>query len=701
MRLGLEGWDLRGSVRLLLILTIMLGLTYPLADIPDTPTYHPEGPGSDWLTSILVRWKLVSAILLAIMLSILVILRMINNSLNNRYLSMWINTELNQLFVNALIIGLLILVIGWLDMMSDTIVQEVLTDLSFNTSSGAPPKYIQVADYYLDSYIEVARKDAYHLLRQNVELGKLATTRHGWNLQTLPYLAESDNKNAYKRMDMVRNNVIFTHYGRIISSLYIQKIFLDSIGVYVGPFLLLLGVVLRSFFLTRRAGGLFMSIGIGIMFFYPLTYTLMTYTLRLTVAGYNLAPEVSPECPPECGVSPPLGYNTSNQSQVISMDDILPYIPPGSSITDYLSNMTFAQELEDEHNITLCDYACQGCPVSCRVLVPEFGECGCNETACAMCPNVCKIVRVRSDCLDPDSSAYCPEDECPMVCRTNYTLMIEHADEDCGDCPNSCRVRYAEVQVDPSEPSHLRLVVDPEPPEECRGLGASVYQDCLNCNAYAIVVRTNSTRCDDLCSGCPDYCRIRDTDGNDVSSDPNSASACGSCATCPDSCKVEILSPGTHSVAGSVVECPEYSEVPMICRWDPSYTTLPSVCDSYNLTLPEECTAHEIVPESMCDGCVKCEHDCTIIPPIRTDCGKVCGGIPNGYLTESTPKELLSGLNTIGAKNVFQDTKNVGILYLPAYILPLLSVILTLSFITGLSKVLGGEIEIPGLEKLI
>lgn len=68
---------------------------------------------------------------------------------------------------------------------------------------------------------------------------------------------------------------LFTALFAWISSFIAQEFFLGMIQTSLFPVLLALGVILRSFFFTRRLGGLLMAIAIGLYTVYPLMYILM------------------------------------------------------------------------------------------------------------------------------------------------------------------------------------------------------------------------------------------------------------------------------------------------------------------------------------------------------------------------------------------------------------------------------------------
>ncbi len=59
-----------------------------------------------------------------------------------------------------------------------------------------------------------------------------------------------------------------------IIDLYTQSALLSVVSIVAIPFLLPIGIVLRTFYLTRKVGGMIMAIAIGLFAVYPLTYLL-------------------------------------------------------------------------------------------------------------------------------------------------------------------------------------------------------------------------------------------------------------------------------------------------------------------------------------------------------------------------------------------------------------------------------------------
>ena len=102
------------------------------------------------------------------------------------------------------------------------------------------------------------------------------------------------------------------------------------------------------------------------------------------------------------------------------------------------------------------------------------------------------------------------------------------------------------------------------------------------------------------------------------------------------------------------------------------------------------------VPRTACEMCLYSEDAYLYDPPIQTQCNDLCA--PTNNLPAKEPGEYTEiGADGLVGRN---EIKNVSKLLLPAYILPLFNIVATLVFIAGLSRMLGGDVEIPGISKV-
>ncbi len=226
------------------------------------------------------------------------------------------------------------------------------------------------------------------------------------------------------------------------------------------------------------------------------------------------------------------------------------------------------------------------------------------------------------------------------------------------------------------------------------------------------------------CQQCPSFCRV---EGGSACTDtllvgglgPDCAqSDCALSPTLPDQsppsppgfCGVKASDfhlptatpPGTCApyIGGAGLGCPAR------CRIRMPDGSLPAGCDGGDIG--EACHTENLPPAcqgaaggaSPCASCTQCEEDCTAKPYVRTDCASLCSpaDILSGA-TAMTPKDLMSSYG--GAEATMTSWQSIGSLYIPAVLLPIFGAIITIAFIRVLSPLLGGDVEIPGLFKLI
>jgi hypothetical protein len=257
------------------------------------------------------------------------------------------------------------------------------------------------------------------------------------------------------------------------------------------------------------------------------------------------------------------------------------------------------------------------------------------------------------------------------------------------------------------------------------------------------------------CRQCPEYCRIivngiiyegdcgvignsvTDENGNVVYK--NLFIDC-SAENCPQACRVPLENPPSSSssckdsnivIGKSCTGCnafcrrSEYVGLPLacnpICRSDQYCDTsqnppkcvppsgelrldgpCPSVFCGAPSTQTTGCMQSCILPDppkSLCEGCIECPMDCLYEPAIRNDCSDVCSEEELAGPLNIGPSDFLKKMP--GAAATMLDVKNIGQLMLPAVVLPLFGIVIVISFIRGLSSLLGGDIDIPGIGKII
>lgn len=512
----------------------------------------PDDPDSSFF-SWLENWRLLGILLMAISIIFVAFAYMISKSLNIFPVKMWADLELGQVFVSAIILIGLIAILSIIDVtVTNPVIEQMLGigggaegGLSDYLTSGEPG-HISVAKGYLNDLKQIAIKMGKGVGKGNLDSSWESTKRDGHTVSIygIFYFGTSYTPNAGMTILNESNNTLLSYIGNIIASLEAQRYFMEMIGNSLGPMLIISGILLRSFFLTRRLGGLLLSIGIGLMVIYPLTYILSTFGLGLQAYGAEAMSTQPSNCPAECLLKLPLGYNNSNTSQTFTdYTDIYSLLPEGTSVGE-------ADEEEWEAvGITLCAPQCGECVGDCRVYPnhPSL-ECVCPEEDCKECPPQCKIFRNRTDCDDPANEFYCSPTECPEDCKADFNPLMTDDCIDCIGCPGHCRYVYNETGN----------LID--------WLDCEVYTDeCTDCSCK-IGIPESSANCEDMCDGCPYNCRIGAVD-SDI--------GCSDCsADCLALCSVDDIGDDTCDSGvykrGSTVE-PEYtncSKCPIPCRTD-------------------------------------------------------------------------------------------------------------------------------------
>jgi len=256
-------------------------------------------------------WRVLSALTIMVMVIFVAMAYGAGVALENSELQAWASTELVQVFVTAIIVFAFAAVITFLDDVTVMVIQN--SNLPF-TCNGVQNCAITTASEYLANMQNSAEQQVIDRLADSVKAGQMASYRAGAYatqvLLPIPLLqlSVSGSITAGYIMDIDRNTALIEQLGNLLSVMYAQRFFIEQISFKIAPIVLVLGVVARSFFLTRRLGGLLMAMGIGIMYVLPLMYVLNWITLSLTLFGDSILTPSLGACPAACAVSPPKFY---------------------------------------------------------------------------------------------------------------------------------------------------------------------------------------------------------------------------------------------------------------------------------------------------------------------------------------------------------------------------------------------------------
>ena len=553
--------------------------TVEQATLPTAPIYYP------WL----VHWRIIAIILMFISLIILIAVRWLSKIANLPQVTAWADVEIGQVFISALILVFVITVLGFLDWLmlqfSEYIIDVTggtespyahLCD-SINTTCGLQLSVEYVRE--LEDFGERAVKD---IMKSNKVIGEAATTSRGVTSNTifLGFLGSSYMPNAGKTVLMERNSKLVRYYNMVLGGLGAQEFFLDKLIYIIAPFSIILGIILRSFFVTRRVGGTLIAFGSVLLGVVPLLYMFAWYTYANAayggLEGVTLQ-KANVSCPEECLLTPPKYVVKTNESVYNILNDV--------ELNDTLETIENEGE-ESVEEIINCSSACEGCSYECRVLPMQPAQCNCNETACANCPMECKIFRNRTDC---ETGCNCPD-----FCKADFSdfLNPENNCSTCEGCPTHCRYWYRDPWGNVRPPSEM-----------CNNITA-----CQNCECKVYLPDKNSIDCDYACRDCPEHCRVIYAGGSTEDLLPPDCNSSG-CQICPDYCKA-MYSAGE----GCAEPLPPMERAPWYIDWCyecPASCKMTALFDEDNSTKPNLCT---MSPFS--EYCGSCSDEIDEIPPI-------------------------------------------------------------------------------------
>lgn len=736
--------------KILVIFLLLAALSVAQASVTKSEFQNETTGTSPVALEIANSWQTLAVLAIVISAIIAAIGYMAGIGFEIPELRAWAGSELVQVIVNVLIVLVLVGALAFVDVIVIAIVRDAQLPLACAPGESCLQK---VTTYYLNDYVVAANTTARDVLTNNIEAAAAANRRGGITCLTIYCLqfGFSTTFAAQKVLDQDYYAIIFEYVTNLLSFMEAQKFFVADICFKMAPVVLAMGVVARSFFFTRKIGGLLMAVAIGAIFFFPGMYIFDWITLDMALNGDKLMDTAGQACPAECALSPPLAYYYNSAGQLVTLSTTGEvtdaFNDSDTSRVDNLLQRTSEHETGsagsangrpvhscyygsyDGQNFYAQDsngnkYAMYGnCSTACREL-PYPGStslCAAVQTqaSCALLPVECKVVRKVQD-INQTLYAKCPE-SCRIVpplksdCRLNASKA--QPTTAIGSCLSSrfdCRVAdrndlTATPPVLTRRPQPSSSTPDDPPAyQKTSCLQASQCLADLNASKSCVYVMPETGTCDDLCLDCPVYCRLIGTVdrthpapmGNvNLTNLPDScknaagtalSDACTTCIRKYDSCTVNLSAiTGLGPTAPNCTACPVEDRL--------LYPNLPSQYTSNGCTMgacPKEYRA--TMPHSTCENCLFTDEAYTYNPPVNTECSEICAP------SDSAPVGKAGDFMNVGSTGLVgkPEIQDVAKLMLPVYVLPLFNIVATLVFIKALSGFLGGDIEIPGLSKV-
>ena len=501
---------------------------------------------SDWTTAGLIG--------IAIALSVIAIAAIVGHSFNLPEVKAFVDAELMQAVVSVLLIVSLIGLVEFFDVVAREAL--VAADLPTECTTTSPePCYITAARFYLTTLYDTGKQYAGEQLSESIRNQAaasfgLSTQLNFWQLL---YAGGTIRQNAGMSIPAERAGAIFDTVSKLLASLYAQRYFVDVVSFGIAPIFLLLGIVLRTFFFTRKLGGLLLAIAISLFIIYPLTYSFAWYTLNVTIYGERTFAAFDPYCPAECTARYPVAFfvNSTGNGELVKFDTTQELIRAGINDSNWDSGDVGNDGTIEFPGLVACrDLSKAG--VS-KGLAQYDGDKGFGSG----------ILVAR-----PDSQ---PGAELTDAAKTwepdelkGYLLKLEDGESATieGNIENRITVRSTTFPTSGTFGYQVMGTSCSGCPDYCRDVpfpstlpGCDIAK-CSGCNAGCKIVRQRD--CNEDCPGstCPLSCRTKlpmenkcyfadeIIGGTDIHP-ANLSVSCGSCSVCPAWCKFITNATGT------------------------------------------------------------------------------------------------------------------------------------------------------------
>jgi hypothetical protein len=229
-------------------------------------------------------WLLISGMLILLSTSVAALVYMIGALLSNEKVKVWAKIEFVEIFYSIVLMIIVISALGLLDSFVASMVSDPTTNVfgaivcSDQFSTNAPyyqgvPCHIRLGMEYMNQLFLEGKDIAYEVYVWYSITAVIAEANI--NLETIYEQSGVFAYNPLRGFFVVGNIVkltIFDYITKILTVNKFQEVLLRFIALALFPVMFTLGIVLRSFFFTRKLGGLLMAFSLALYFIYPMFY---------------------------------------------------------------------------------------------------------------------------------------------------------------------------------------------------------------------------------------------------------------------------------------------------------------------------------------------------------------------------------------------------------------------------------------------
>ncbi|MCX6776157.1 MAG: hypothetical protein NT130_04905 [Candidatus Micrarchaeota archaeon] len=209
-------------------------------------------------------WETAALTALLVSFGIIALAFAIGIGFGYRELEEWAKNEMYEIFISGLIVGTLIGLIN------------IIFAMSINLAGGNP---LEIASSNVSSMILETNGLFLTLLQYNLYLGALSTLKFSFfvPIPIIPpvvflVIRIGSFVSPWAGLGALMSGVdsVFNVLGAMIAALLVEQVLLSFIKLVILKYFLPLGILMRTFSITRVAGGTLIAIAIGAYIIYPL-----------------------------------------------------------------------------------------------------------------------------------------------------------------------------------------------------------------------------------------------------------------------------------------------------------------------------------------------------------------------------------------------------------------------------------------------
>lgn len=248
-----------------------------------------SGDAPGFITSVYTDWLEVAVILLLISTGILGLVYILGNFLSNDKIKTWARIEVVEVIYSAVLILLAISFLGGANQVAESLVKnqnEPVGKGVFGQEVCSPafakadyytglPCHIKVGMHFLNSVFNEGNELASQMYQEYIITSMLAEVNLNVEItgEKTGVFAYTPIKGFFVQGNIVKSNM-FDYTVKLMTITKFQEVLLRFIAMGIFPVMFTIGIILRTFFFTRKLGGLLMAMALSMFFIFPMFYAL-------------------------------------------------------------------------------------------------------------------------------------------------------------------------------------------------------------------------------------------------------------------------------------------------------------------------------------------------------------------------------------------------------------------------------------------